>query len=170
MPGLLGAYMRSATVKGSGENERPQRKNHEPMAMHGDDFEVSALVNEFVAGLLNCISLRGKSMAAIYGAEVGIGTEHLIGALLLVQFVGIPFTFAFGQLADRVGARTGIFVCLAIYTLISLFGFYMSEAWHFWALAIGVAMAQGGIQGRGLVFAHRDSSNRRGAAADIPGL
>ena len=38
------------------------------MAMHGDDFEVSALVNEFVARLLNCISLRGKSMAVIYGA------------------------------------------------------------------------------------------------------
>jgi len=36
--------------------------------MHGDDFEVSALVNEFVAGLLNCISLRGKSMAEIYSA------------------------------------------------------------------------------------------------------
>lgn len=37
------------------------------MAMHDDDFEVLALVNEFVAGLLNCISLRAKSMA-IYGA------------------------------------------------------------------------------------------------------
>ena len=47
-------------------------------------------------------------MATIYGDEVGIGTPHLIGALLLVQFVGIPFTFAFGQLAARMSAKNGI--------------------------------------------------------------
>lgn len=86
-------------------------------------------------------------MAAIYGEEVGIGTAHLIGALIVVQFVGIPFTFAFGQFADRVSARTGIFVCLAVYSGIAGFGFFMSEAWHFWALAVGVAVVQGGIQG-----------------------
>ena len=86
-------------------------------------------------------------MAAIYGAEVGIGPGHLIGALLLVQFVGIPFTFAFGQFAARVSAKSGIFVCLVAYSVISVFGFFMSEAWQFWALAVGVAMVQGGIQG-----------------------
>lgn len=86
-------------------------------------------------------------MAAIYGAEVGIGPGHLIGALLLVQFVGIPFTFTFGQFAARVSAKSGIFVCLVAYSVISVFGFFMSEAWQFWALAVGVAMVQGGIQG-----------------------
>ena len=86
-------------------------------------------------------------MAAIYGAEVGIGAAHMIGALVLVQFVGIPFTFAFGQFAARVSARSGILVCLAAYSGIAAFGFFMSEAWHFWALAVGVAMVQGGIQG-----------------------
>lgn len=86
-------------------------------------------------------------MASIYGAEVGIATPHLIGALLLVQFVGVPFTFGFGHFASRVSAKRGIYFCLAGYSGIAFLGFFMNAAWHFWALAFGVAMVQGGIQG-----------------------
>lgn len=86
-------------------------------------------------------------MATVYGAEVGIAGQQLIGALLLVQFLGIPFTLGFGHFASRVSARTGIYVCLVAYTAIATLGFFMSSAWHFWALAAGVAMVQGGIQG-----------------------
>ena len=87
------------------------------------------------------------SMAAPYGLEVGIGPEQIIGALILVQFVGIPFTFAFGQVAARMSAKRAICVCLVAYSAIATLGFFMSLAWHFWALAVGVAMVQGGIQG-----------------------
>jgi UMF1 family MFS transporter len=86
-------------------------------------------------------------MASIYGAEVGIGTPHLIGALILVQFVGVPFTFAFGQFATRVSSRQGIYICLVAYSMIAILGFFMSTAWHFWALALSVASVQGGVQG-----------------------
>lgn len=37
-------------------------------------------------------------LAAIYGAELGFETTELILALLLVQFVGIPFSLIFGRL------------------------------------------------------------------------
>ncbi len=37
-------------------------------------------------------------VAAIYGAELGLGSVELILALLLVQFVGIPFSLIFGSL------------------------------------------------------------------------
>jgi MFS-type transporter involved in bile tolerance (Atg22 family) len=37
-------------------------------------------------------------VAAIYGAELGLGSVELILALLLVQFVGIPFSLLFGSL------------------------------------------------------------------------
>jgi len=37
-------------------------------------------------------------VAAIYGAELGFGDIELILAILLVQFVGIPFSLIFGQL------------------------------------------------------------------------
>jgi UMF1 family MFS transporter len=44
-------------------------------------------------------------MASIYGTEIGIGEAHLIGAFVLVQFLGIPFTFAFGGRRDLDRAR-----------------------------------------------------------------
>lgn len=85
-------------------------------------------------------------MATIYGAELGIGEQSLIGALVLVQFLGIPSTLAYGALAGRLGSKNGIYLALAVYTAISLAGYFMSEAWHFWALACLVAMVQGGCQ------------------------
>jgi UMF1 family MFS transporter len=85
-------------------------------------------------------------MATIYGTEIGIGKGHLMGALLLVQFLGIPCTFAYGALADRWGAKNGIYLALAVYTGISIFGYFMTESWHFWVLACGVAAVQGGSQ------------------------
>lgn len=85
-------------------------------------------------------------MAAIYGAEIGIGQTDLIGALLVVQFLGIPCTFAFGALAERIGAKRAIMMSLVVYTGISVLGYYMSTAMHFWILACAVAVVQGGSQ------------------------
>lgn len=85
-------------------------------------------------------------MATIYGREVGIGTTDLIGSLLLVQFLGIPATFAFGWLAEKISAKRAIIVSLFVYTGICVLGYYMTSAWHFWALAALVALVQGGAQ------------------------
>ncbi|HEX5385069.1 MAG TPA: MFS transporter, partial [Gemmatimonadales bacterium] len=48
------------------------------------------------------------SMATAYGTEIGIGQGALISAILLVQFVGIPCSFAFGALAGKIGAKRGV--------------------------------------------------------------
>jgi UMF1 family MFS transporter len=85
-------------------------------------------------------------MAAIYGTEIGIGRTELIAAILLVQFVGIPFAFVFGALAGRVGAKRAIFVGLAIYCAIAMVGYFMRTATHFFVLAALVAIVQGGTQ------------------------
>lgn len=85
-------------------------------------------------------------MATIYGTEIGLGQGDLIGALLLVQFLGVPFTFVYGPLAGRLGAKGGIYLTLVIYMAICCLGYYMTEGWQFWMLAIGVAMVQGGSQ------------------------
>lgn len=85
-------------------------------------------------------------MASLYGAQLGIAEGHLIGALLLVQFVGVPFAFVFGWLAGRIGAKQAIFLALAVYAGISVLGYFMKTATHFYALAILVGTVQGGSQ------------------------
>ncbi len=85
-------------------------------------------------------------MATIYGAEIGIGMIDLIGALLLTQFVGIPFSLLFGKFSHKLGTKRSIMVGLGWYALLMVGGFFMSKPWHFWALAFGVGMVQGGTQ------------------------
>jgi UMF1 family MFS transporter len=85
-------------------------------------------------------------MASIYGAEIGIDRNAQIAAFILVQFVGVPCSFLFGMLADRIGAKTAVFVSLAVYTGISVLGYYMTTEWQFFALAFLVGTVQGGSQ------------------------
>jgi UMF1 family MFS transporter len=151
-------------------------------------------------------------MATIYGAEIGIGQTDLIGALLLTQFVGIPFSLIFGRLPQRndprqpfflsyviynaatlpligiiaprlgitsgpmavglvlanqmlaylfsrfIGARLfapwaarfstkrAIILGLGVYTLVSVWGYFMNSAVEFWLLAMMVGLVQGGCQ------------------------
>lgn len=85
-------------------------------------------------------------MATAYGAEIGIGSRDLIAAILIVQFVGIPFAFLFGIVADRIGAKRSIFIGLLVYTVISVLGYYMKTATHFYVLAFLTGMVQGGTQ------------------------
>jgi MFS transporter, UMF1 family len=85
-------------------------------------------------------------MATAYGTEIGIGQNALIGAILLVQFVGIPCSFLFGMLAGRIGAKRALFLGLSAYTAISVLGYFMKTATHFYILAALVGMVQGGTQ------------------------
>jgi UMF1 family MFS transporter len=65
-------------------------------------------------------------VAAIYGAELGFGSLELILALLLVQFVGIPYSLIFGSLPNRgersKGAvdRRPFFLAFVLFNLIAL--------------------------------------------------
>jgi len=62
-------------------------------------------------------------VAAIYGAELGFGATELILALLLVQFVGIPFTLMFGSIPGDAGGRErrrSAFVAFVVFNLVAL--------------------------------------------------
>ncbi len=85
-------------------------------------------------------------MATIYGREVGIDQGAMIAALVLVQFVGIPFAFLFGALAGKIGAKRSILFTLVVYTGISVLARFMTTATHFFVLAALVGMVQGGSQ------------------------
>ncbi len=85
-------------------------------------------------------------MAAIYGDRVGIGRGHLIGAILAVQFLGIPFTLLFGVLARRIGAKPSVLIALGVYACTGLLAWRMDTTGEFYALALLISMVQGGAQ------------------------
>ena len=59
-------------------------------------------------------------VAAIYGAELGFGSTELVLALLLVQFVGIPFSLVFGRLPSANEPRRPLFLAFIVLNLIAL--------------------------------------------------
>ncbi|ACY12976.1 MFS transporter [Haliangium ochraceum] len=124
-----------ASVKRLGQTFREIRK-------HRDVFTFLLAFWLYNDGIITIIK-----MATIYGTEIGLEQGDLIGALLLVQFLGIPFTFAYGALADRIGTKPAIYLALVVYIGICTLGYFMDQAWQFWALACGVGAVQGGAQG-----------------------
>jgi UMF1 family MFS transporter len=85
-------------------------------------------------------------MATTYGAEIGLDDNAMIGALLVTQFIGIPFAFLFGLFARRIGAKRAVFAGLGVYVVITVLGYFMRYSWEFFALAVLVGMVQGGTQ------------------------
>ena len=85
-------------------------------------------------------------MAPVYGKDIGLGQATLVGAILAVQFAGIPFAFLAGWIAGRIGPKTTVLLCLAAYTGITVFAYFMESAAEFWILALLVATVQGGSQ------------------------
>ena len=141
----------------------------EPTRRAGDDARSTAqLVSTSFAGLLRTVrELRRyrnalllliafviyadgigtiQRLATSYGAELGIAQGALITAILLVQFAGIPFAFLFGMLAGRIGAKTSIFIGLAVYVVLTIGAYDMKTERDFYVLALMVATVQGGTQ------------------------
>ncbi|RPF50621.1 MFS transporter [Aquisalibacillus elongatus] len=85
-------------------------------------------------------------MATFYGATIGIGTNDLIAALLITQFVGIPCTLFFSKLAQWTSPKRALTLALMVYVVIVILGYFMTTAMHFYLLAICVGMVQGGSQ------------------------
>ena len=59
-------------------------------------------------------------VAVIYGAELGFGSVELLLAILLVQFVGIPFSLIFGRLPSQADKRRSFYLGFVLYNLIAL--------------------------------------------------
>ena len=59
-------------------------------------------------------------VAVIYGAELGFGSIELIAAILLVQFVGIPFSIVFGKIPSKDESKRAFFLAFVVWNLIML--------------------------------------------------
>ena len=63
-----------------------------------------------------------------------------------MQFVGFPAALAFGWIGDRIGARNGIFIAIAVYAAATVGAYWIREVAHFYLLAVTIGLVQGGIQ------------------------
>lgn len=85
-------------------------------------------------------------MSSVYGAEVGVDQNAQIAAFVMVQFVGIPFSFLFGLLGTRFGTKRCIFVSIGVYIVAAALAYFMTSALHFFLLAFLIATVLGGSQ------------------------
>jgi UMF1 family MFS transporter len=86
-------------------------------------------------------------MAAIFGREeLGFEPSTLIGCLLMVQIIGFPAALFMGRLAQWIGEKRTIYICLIIYCIIVVYGYFMSRPMEFWVLGFLVGLVQGGSQ------------------------
>lgn len=85
-------------------------------------------------------------MAAAYGLAIGLSQNHIIQALLLTQFVGVPAALLFGRIGQSIGPRPGILICIAIYVLATIGAAFISSGRDFFILAVTIGLVQGGIQ------------------------
>ena len=85
-------------------------------------------------------------MAVDYGLSQGLSTTDVTGAIVLTNFIGFPAAIAFGRLGERLGARRGIYIALAIYIVATTAAVFLKTAADFYVLAITIGLVQGGVQ------------------------
>jgi UMF1 family MFS transporter len=85
-------------------------------------------------------------MATDFGLSVGLREGDLLLALIVTQFVGFPSALAFGRLGERIGARRGILIGIAVYIGVCLFATTLKSSTGFFAMAVVIGLVQGGVQ------------------------
>ena len=85
-------------------------------------------------------------MAVDYGLSIGLPSESLITALLLVQFIGFPATLVFGMIGERTGAKRGLWIGLWAYVAATGYAYFMDSSFEFYLLACVLGLVQGGVQ------------------------
>ncbi|MFC1537270.1 MFS transporter [Gemmatimonadota bacterium] len=85
-------------------------------------------------------------MAVDYGNALGFEKKDLIVVLLMIQFIGFPAALAFGYLGGKIGAKRAIFIAIAVYLFICIWGAFIQSKSELYILAVLIALVQGGIQ------------------------
>ena len=85
-------------------------------------------------------------MAVDYGLSLGFESKDLIGALLIVQMVGFPAALVFGKLGQSWSVRKSIYLAIAIYLGVTIWGATMTQKIEFYIMAMAIGLVQGGIQ------------------------
>lgn len=87
-----------------------------------------------------------QKMSVAFGQDIGLETSGLIQAILMVQFIGFPAALAFGWIGQRISPVVGLFACIVVYTLVTLYATVLDTKQEFFLMAGVIGCVQGGIQ------------------------
>ena len=82
---------------------------------------------------------------------------------MIVQLVGFPAALLFGRIAERIGNKRGIMLCLSVYVLVTLLAHDLQTPRDFYVLAVLIGLVQGGVQALSRsLFSHMVPSHEAG--------
>jgi UMF1 family MFS transporter len=64
----------------------------------------------------------------------------------MVQFIGFPAALLFGWIGQRISPAVGIFICIAVYAVVTIYATVLDTATEFFIMAAATGVVQGGIQ------------------------
>ena len=85
-------------------------------------------------------------MSVDYGLAIGLNSNDLISALLVVQFIGFPAAIIFGKLGQRIGPKKGIYIGIFVYVVATIWAYFITSGIEFFILAALIGLVIGGIQ------------------------
>lgn len=85
-------------------------------------------------------------MAVDYGMSLGFSSKSLVLALLMTQFVAFPSAVIFGKIGEKLGPKPGIYLGIAVYLFVTVWGYYMHREAEFFVMAGLIGTVQGGVQ------------------------
>jgi UMF1 family MFS transporter len=78
--------------------------------------------------------------------ELNFTDRELVAVVLMVQFVAMPGAFLVGWIADKLGSKTTLVLCLAVWIGLLGSAWFIETKTAYWFMAFGVAIVLGGTQ------------------------
>jgi UMF1 family MFS transporter len=70
----------------------------------------------------------------------------MVLVVLMIQFVSLPGAVFVGWLADRFGRKPTLMLCLATWSLLLVYAYFVTTRREFWIMGVVVALVMGGTQ------------------------
>ncbi len=87
------------------------------------------------------------SQASVFAEKVlDMQIAELAQVILMIQFLALPGALFVGWIADRIGQKTTLNLCLGVWVAVLVSGFMITETWQFWIMAAATALVLGGTQ------------------------
>ena len=77
---------------------------------------------------------------------VKFGPDDLAILVLVFQFICFPGAMLIGRLADRLGQKSTLMLCLALWIALVVAARFVYEKWQFWLMAAALGLVMGGTQ------------------------